>query len=232
MKFYVLLSTVGLFMLGFLFYEARQDLAASRQKLAETQQRVVDLEGRVGEVSQPAVQENFSAAEKLELVRLRAEVTALRREGATLKHLATMRSAEKKEVKETTLAGDEMLKYLTRTNSFISQHDQVTVESLNQKHRELKEWWKAMHQYAEANEGRLPTNFSEAQEFLPSGFTNTLNVSNFVRPHPDALPVHLPTLENPSMTVVFKEHAPLVLGDGTVCNIHLFADGRVIMFED
>lgn len=233
MKRCVLLSTAGLLILGFVIFDARQRLASARRDLMSAQERVATLERKAVEASLRKVEVNSSAADTLELMRLRAEVTALRREGATLKQMAEVRSAENKQGETPrTLAGDEMLKYLTRTNNFVSHHDQEVIAALNQKHRELREWWKALQQYAEANEGRLPTELGEAHEFLPHGFTKKLNLSNFVRPSPDALPAHLPSIENPAMTVLFKEREPLVLGDGTVCNMHLFADGKVIMFKD
>lgn len=240
MKTYSLLGAAALLIVGFLLYSSSKRIADLQRDLTSAQQQVAALEVKLAEASSRPVAANPEMGDKMELMRLRAELTALRREHSTLKQLSEIKEAKQaneESGKAPVLAGDEMLGYLTRTNSFVSHHDQEIVAALNQKHRELMVWWKALQQYADANNGYLPTQLADAQRFLPNDFAATLDISNFVRSG-DGLdgsegpPVHLPSVENPQKTVLFKERVPLILSDGRVCKTFLFADGNVMLFQE
>jgi len=176
--------------------------------------------------------------EKLELLRLRGEVTSLRGElnqAQTQKNLMhgmfSMISTQGDFIIKTqsVYAADDIFQSKTRA---VQPGDEQARATLVEKERQLKQWWKAFLSYAESHDGDLPISFAEAEPYLPAGFRSTLDVDNFQRPSPEANRYNLHKLQNSRTTVFLKEKIPLQLPDGIPCNLWLFTDGSIRYFRD
>jgi hypothetical protein len=103
--------------------------------------------------------------------------------------------------------------------------EQAIVTKVATKEKDLKSWWEALEAYAQNHAGLTPNSISELQSYLPAGFQGSIDVSGFTFEKGVALGS---LNEN---QIIYKEPNPLALSDGVVCNVWLFANGRIDLFQ-
>jgi hypothetical protein len=180
-------------------------------------------------VEPPILPPALSAAERLELFRLRGEVTQLRKAVAeSSNQLAAKAEApiKSESQREKIFEADLLIKNLKRAPSM--EEEQIRQE-LVQKEQELRIWWDALLLFVRAHDGSPPKEIAEVQPYLPQNFTSTLDLSGFRIPTNQ--PFEVDSLTKAPKAIVYEDPAPPRLPDGRLCCTLLFKDGSIGLFQ-
>jgi hypothetical protein len=219
-------------LLGVLLLRSNRLVSLMSRELAASKSRIEELQSELDTVKkQPPP--SATPETSIELLRLRGQVTVLRKELAEARVTNNIRNHQRKESSgepaTKLLAGDNL--FQQRTN-VISPHDEEVRFLLNQKEMEWGRWWQSFLAYAKDHEGNLPINFVEAEPYLPADYQGTIDVKNYQPPGRSGPRWNLNKMKSPNISVLFKEVVPLKLSDGLVCNVYLFGDGSVGLFQE
>ena len=246
-KVLMLCTVAALAMIVASLVHSHQALWRERSRNAALELELAEAEAQSGELRRlEMITRRQTESERRELVRLRAEVTQLRQEleeakaEASAKQLVQTSStrsghggpaqAEKALAEaEPEFAIDRVFKNLKRE---LRPEDEPIRLQIIEKERQIRVWWQAFLDFAEANEGHLPASFADAAPFLPPGFQNTLDLQNFTKQDRRGRGSKLAAIERPSRNVLTREISPLALSDGLVCKIYLMADGSIMLFQE
>jgi len=168
------------------------------------------------------VTEQGVTAQRAELVRLRDQIAALRQAGrpAPLPAKPTGETAEAVTSVPNTQESEEEEGFSTEANLEVA----ARVARMNY----VRQWGLALVQYAEGNDGRMPTNLTAAATYL--------NTASLESPEPlsgfdaDQFEVvyhgRLGELLDPANTIIVREKEAYLLPDGRWARTYLFADGH------
>ena len=197
------------------------NLRAENQRLAS---RIDELQkSRANETAR--AQAGNDESERLrrdaaEVYKLRGEVAQLRRareDAAKLR--AQIDALQKKPVQTTPVKENDEPQPTTEQE----QEKQIFIAKMNY----LKGWTLAFVLYAQAHEGRMPKDFSEAERFLPSNFTNRFESGEFEIVYQGLLTSDQDTkVFNPSQVIVMREREPTQASSGRWARAYGFADGH------
>ena len=91
----------------------------------------------------------------------------------------------------------------------------------------LRSWTLAFMLFAEAHEGRMPKDFSEAERFLPANFNNQFQSDGFEIVYQGSLSsVQDTKVFEPSRVIVMREREPTQSSNGRWVRAYAFADGH------
>lgn len=197
--------------------KAREDADSLRDRLRGLQE-----EHEQSVAGNKGSQDGQASRDRLELMRLRAEVSRLSKSSAPN---AEPKTAEPRK-EHVTRSGDAAIDRLFESlNREPLPEELPVITKIANKEKDLKSWWEAFQAYAQNHAGLTPGSLSELQSYLPPGFQGSIDVSGFTF---DKGVVLSSLGEN---QVIYKEPNPLALSDGVVCNVWLFANGRIDLFQ-
>jgi hypothetical protein len=198
-----------------------QSLREDAEKLRE-QLRSLQEEHEQSAVSMKAGREAHGSPDRLELMRLRAEVSRLSKLTATN---AASKPTQPERV-QVQRSGDAAIDRLFESLNRDPLPEEIPIiTKVANKEKDLKSWWEALQAYAQNHAGLTPNSISDLQSYLPPGFQGSIDVSGFTFEKG----VALNSLAEGQ--VIYKEPNPLALTDGVVCNVWLFANGRIDLFQ-
>jgi hypothetical protein len=169
-------------------------------------------------------QDEQAGRDRRELMRLRAELARLSTPGvAGTKAEGKNAAAPERNLRPT---GDAAIDRLFASlNRDPLPEEQPIITKIATKEQDLKSWWEALSAFAQNHGGMTPNSISELQTYLPAGFQGAIDVSGFTFEKGVALS------SIPESQIIYKEPNPLALSDGVICNVWLFADGRIDLFQ-
>jgi hypothetical protein len=198
-----------------------QSLRDDVQKLRE-QLRALQEEHEQSEASVKGSEETHGSGDRLELMRLRAEVSRLSKLTAANAGPKTTQPERVQIQRSGDAAIDRLFESLNRDP--LPEEVPIITKVAN-KEKDLKSWWEALQAYAQNHAGLTPNSISELQSYLPPAFQGSIDVSGFTFEKGVALN------SLAESQVIYKEPNPLALSDGVVCNVWLFANGRIDLFQ-
>ena len=185
------------------------------------------LRARVAEYetspSEPTVSNEPSAPElnkqdAAELLRLRGEVTQLRRRQSELEKLKEENAA----LRGRLLAAADSA---NRADERAQEEDgakQVGIAKLNY----TRVWLQAFRNFAEQNQGRMPANFDLARAYLPQGFNSEMDPNQFEIVFSGLLQQIQDAGKEAQNIIVLREREAYVGLDGVRSKAYAFADGH------
>ena len=91
----------------------------------------------------------------------------------------------------------------------------------------LRDWALAFVLYAEAHQGQIPKDFSEAERFLPANFNNRFESGEIEIVYQGSLTSAPNTAAfDPSRTILMREREPRQSSNGRWVRAYAFADGH------
>ncbi|MDB6037555.1 MAG: hypothetical protein JWM99_1396 [Verrucomicrobiales bacterium] len=168
------------------------------------------------------LQNEQASRDRLELMRLRAEVSRLSQSIPKIDGVSPAQGQEVIAPRTGDAAIDRVFESLHRNPL---PEEQAIITKVAAKEKDLKSWWEALEAYAQNHAGLTPNSISDLQSYLPAGFQGSIDVSGFTFEKGVALSS---LNEN---QIIYKEPNPLALSDGVVCNVWLFANGRIDLFQ-
>jgi RNA polymerase sigma factor (sigma-70 family) len=155
-----------------------------------------------------------------EVYKLRGEVAQLRQGRDDATRLRAQIGALEMKLKQTSQpkANEE-----PQPTTEQEQEQQVSIAKMNY----LRDWTLAFVLYAEAHQGQIPKDFSEAERFLPANFNNRFESGEFEIVYQGSLTSASKTAAfDPSRTIVLREKEPRQSSNGRWARAYAFADGH------
>jgi hypothetical protein len=160
-----------------------------------------------------------------EVLKLRGELAALRRDLADTAKLAQQNLQLHQQIraltesKSTTDATDEP-KPLSEAEKAAKQFG---VTKMNF----MRDWFIAFQNYATQNQGQMPSNFEQARAYLPPEFNYTLDPNSFeIVCHGSLNQIREKGLQAASQIIVLREGLPTIGPNGKSYKAYGFADGH------
>jgi len=192
--------------------ESEEQLVALKRQLAAS---TVENERLASQVASGTNEQSPAPAPSAELLRLRGEVSALKRQLAEGQKVSPNRR-----VVSQPAAADQAAEDQKRAEDEKKMVEQAVLYRLNAP----KAWMLAFLLYADQNHGQFPETFDAAAAFFPKEFTNSMNAAS---PELEIM-YHGPinAITSPARQIVLREKDATAVPEGGWVRAYGFADGH------